>query len=148
QHLLYFKFQAEPCALEIDINRPVPVFFALFNDRRPITFDAGGVEGTVQSAESPYRLLDQRLDVDQPRDIGLDEQSVATSTPDQIDSFVPFIFPAPGDHYFGASFSKQNRGFASNARGSARHQRNFASHSAIAISDSRFRVCLPGCKRP
>src|SRR5947207_9943345 len=97
QHLLNFEFQAQPRSLQIDIDDLVPIFFSLFNDGFPIAFDACVVESDVETSEFFDGFLDQRLNIGGFCSVRFDEETIAASSANEVDSFVAFGFAASGD---------------------------------------------------
>ena len=97
------------------------------------------------------RLLDHGLDVGGQRYVRLDEQSFAASF--RISSTVRFAFrfASSSDHNLRSPLRKQQRSFASDARGSAVTRATLPAHSDIGISNFRnldqMAVLRPGRPR-
>src|SRR5208282_6114642 len=83
EHLQNLVLQAEPDALEIDVDGPIKVFFGLIDDWYPNALDPSIIEGDVQAAKFLHRLPNERINFSGFRDIGLHKQAIAAGGPDQ-----------------------------------------------------------------
>jgi hypothetical protein len=108
-HLLYFIFQAEPRAFEIDVNGLVPFFFGLLDDRDPMALDARVVEGIVKAPKSRDSFFNQGFDFGCTRHIRLDKDSFTPGASDQVHRSVSFRLAPSGYHHPGAFPGEQNR---------------------------------------
>ena len=118
-HLLNFVFEAEPESFQIDVVDVVPVFFGLIDERNPDAFDAGVVEGDVEAAEFLDGFLNHCLDIGRFRNVGFQEESIASCGADETESFVAFGFAAACKHDLGAALCEEDGGVAADAGGAA-----------------------------
>src|SRR5258708_11470749 len=143
EHLLNFICKAKPDAFETDVDDGVPIFFGLFNDGFPIAFDAGVVEGDVETAEFLDRFLHQRLHITGFRSVRFYEQAFASGSANQRDGFIAFRFAAAGDYNLGAFLGEENGGIAADAAGSAGDECNFSCERTCRLAGHTFSVQKP-----
>ena len=106
EHDRYLLLHAQPDALEIDVDDPVPVLLADLMGRRLSRFDAGVVVGHVKPPVCGQRLADHVGYVACLGDVDLHKGGVASAVANDLHRFAAGPFVNVGYDHLGARSSK------------------------------------------
>ena len=88
EHLLDFRFHAEPHALEVNTDHPIPGGLRIVRRWHEVAFDAGIIKGAVQPAIRLHHFFDHGLCLSRLGYVSLDKDRVAPSVFDQAHGFL------------------------------------------------------------
>src|SRR4029434_4935248 len=111
QHLRDLVLHGKPDAFNINVHHRVEVGFSVIDERGlHVAFDAGVVEGDIETAARLYSVVDQPLDLGRDHDIRPLETGRSTGLTDHRDCFLATLNVAITDHDLRPFASKRERG--------------------------------------
>src|SRR5215831_4603835 len=126
EHLGDFVLHRKPDAFDIDVHHRIEVGFSMIDKRRlHVTFDAGVVEGEIETAAYLHGMLDQRLNLGCNHDVGPLEAGYSTGLMDYRHCFLATLDVAITDHDLRPFAGKRHRRRATDSRSAASYQCNF-----------------------
>src|SRR5436189_1448810 len=110
QHLGDLVLHGKPDAFDINAHHRIEIGFSLIDERwLHLAFDAGVVEGDIETATRLHSMLDQRLDLGRYQDIRPPEAGRSTGLTDHRDCFLTTLNVAITDHDLRPFASKRQR---------------------------------------
>jgi hypothetical protein len=127
-HRTQFVLHAQEHAEDVRVVDGPEVFDGGVLDGARLAFDAGVVHGSVETAESLDRSVDEVADVVFLLNVGPNELCLGTQRSQLRDEGLPGVVVATGHHHVGALPGEGDRSGAADASEGAGNQNNLWSH--------------------